>query len=106
MSVRVGMVSFAHVHAPAYAAVLRNLDEADFVGIADVDQDRGKEAAERFGVRYFEDAASLFRVVDAVVVCSENSNHARDVIPAPCTMGCTCSARSPSRPRSRTRWPS
>ncbi|MFL6008408.1 MAG: Gfo/Idh/MocA family protein [Rubrobacteraceae bacterium] len=82
MSVRVGMVSFAHVHAPAYAAVLRNLDEADFVGIADVDQDRGKEAAERFGVRYFEDAASLFRVVDAVVVCSENSNHARDVIPA------------------------
>ena len=82
MSVRVGMVSFAHVHAPAYAAVLGDLDEADFVGLTDADANRGREAAERFGVRYFEDADSLFGAVDAVVVCSENKNHARDVIPA------------------------
>jgi UDP-N-acetylglucosamine 3-dehydrogenase len=76
------MVSFAHVHAPAYAAVLGDLDEADFVGLIDADANRGREAAERFGVRYFEDADSLFGAVDAVVVCSENKNHARDVIPA------------------------
>jgi UDP-N-acetylglucosamine 3-dehydrogenase len=82
MSVRVGMVSFAHVHAPAYAAVLGNLEQADFVGLTDADANRGREAAERFGVRYFEDADSLFGEVDAVVVCSENKNHARDVIPA------------------------
>ena len=82
MSVRVGMVSFAHVHAPAYAAVLGDLDEADFVGLTDADANRGREAAERFGVRYFEDADSLSGAVDAVVVCSENKNHARDVIPA------------------------
>ena len=82
MSVRVGMVSFAHVHAPAYAAVLGDLEQADFVGLTDADANRGREAAERFGVRYFEDADSLFGAVDAVVVCSENKNHARDVIPA------------------------
>jgi UDP-N-acetylglucosamine 3-dehydrogenase len=82
MSVRVGMVSFAHVHAPAYAAVLAYLEQADFVGLTDADANRGREAAERFGVRYFEDAESLFGTVDAVVVCSENSNHARDTIPA------------------------
>jgi UDP-N-acetylglucosamine 3-dehydrogenase len=82
MSVRVGMVSFAHVHAPAYAAVLRDLDEADLVGIADRDANRGQETAERFGVRFFDDADALFGAVDAVVVCSENKNHARDVIPA------------------------
>jgi predicted dehydrogenase len=82
MSVRVGMVSFAHVHAPAYAAVLGNLDEADFVGLTDADANRSREAAGRFGVRSFEDADSLFGAVDAVVVCSENKNHARDVIPA------------------------
>jgi UDP-N-acetylglucosamine 3-dehydrogenase len=76
------MVSFAHVHAPAYAAVLGDLDEADFVGLIDADANRGREAAERFGVRYFEDADSLFGAVDAVVACSENKNHARDVIPA------------------------
>ena len=82
MSVRVGIVSFAHVHSPAYAAVLRDLEEADFVGITDEITDRGKEAAERFGVRYFESAGSLLGEVDAVVVCSENKHHARDVIPA------------------------
>ena len=82
MSVRVGMASFAHVHAPAYAAVLGNLDEADFVGLTDADANRGREEAERFGVRCFEDADSLYGTVEAVVVCSENKNHARDVIPA------------------------
>ncbi len=82
MSVRIGIVSFAHVHSPAYAAVLSDLDEADFVGITDANPDRGAEAAERFGVRFFEGADSLFGEVDAVVVTSENKNHVRDVIPA------------------------
>lgn len=82
MSVRVGIASFAHVHAPAYAAVLRDLEAADFVGISDEDPGRGREAAERFGVRYFETMDSLYAEVDAVVVCSENKHHARDVIPA------------------------
>jgi UDP-N-acetylglucosamine 3-dehydrogenase len=82
MSVRVGMVSFAHVHSPPYAAVLTDLDIADFVGITDEDADRGREAAERYGVRFFESADSLFQEIEAVVVCSENRNHARDVIPA------------------------
>jgi UDP-N-acetylglucosamine 3-dehydrogenase len=82
MSVRVGLVSFAHVHAPQYAAVLASLDSADFVGVADGDASRGREAAQRFGVRYFDDARALFETVDAVVICSENKNHARDVIPA------------------------
>jgi UDP-N-acetylglucosamine 3-dehydrogenase len=82
LSVRIGIVSFAHVHSPAYAGVLRDLDDADFVGITDEDRDRGAEAAELFGVRFFDSAASLLDEVDAVVVCSENKNHARDVIPA------------------------
>jgi UDP-N-acetylglucosamine 3-dehydrogenase len=79
---RVGVVSFAHVHAPHYAAVLAALDAADFVGIADDDASRGREAAERFGVRFFDDARALFEAVDAVVVCSENRNHSRDAIAA------------------------
>jgi UDP-N-acetylglucosamine 3-dehydrogenase len=82
MSARVGIVSFAHVHAPAYAAVLRDLDAAHFLGITDEDGDRGVEAAEHFGVRFFENADSLFGEAEAVVICSENRNHVRDVIPA------------------------
>jgi UDP-N-acetylglucosamine 3-dehydrogenase len=82
MSVRVGIVSFSHVHSPAYAGVLGDLNTADFVGITDEDAGRGAEAAEQFGVRFFHSAHSLFEEVDAVVVCSENKYHARDVIPA------------------------
>ena len=82
MSVRVGIVSFAHVHAPPYAAALAGLEAADFVGVADEDAPRGREAAERFGVRFFGEAEALFGEVDAVVVCSENRSHGRDVISA------------------------
>ena len=82
MSVRVGIVSFAHVHAPPYAGVLASLDAADFIGVADDDVPRGREAAGRFGVGYYEDARRLFDEVDAVVVCSENRNHARDAVAA------------------------
>jgi len=82
VSVRVGVVSFAHVHSAAYAAVLKDLDAADFIGITDEDPGRGAEAAELFGVRFFEGAATLFDEAEAVVVCSENKNHVRDVIPA------------------------
>jgi UDP-N-acetylglucosamine 3-dehydrogenase len=80
--VRVGVVSFAHVHAPPYASVLSSLDATDFVGVADDDTSRGREAADKFGIRFFEDARGLFEAVDAVVVCSENRKHARDVIAA------------------------
>jgi len=82
MSVKVGIVSFAHVHSPAYAGVLGHLDAADFVGITDEDAGRGAEAAEQFGVRFFDSEGSLSEEVDALVVCSENKNHGRDVIPA------------------------
>jgi UDP-N-acetylglucosamine 3-dehydrogenase len=82
LSVRVGIVSFAHVHSPAYASVLRDLDAADFVGITDEDRDRGAEAAELFDARFFDSATSLFEEVEAIVVCSENKYHARDVVPA------------------------
>jgi UDP-N-acetylglucosamine 3-dehydrogenase len=82
VSVRVGIVSFAHVHAPPYAAALAGLEAADFVGITDREAARGREAAERLGVGCFEEAESLFEAVDAVVVCSENRYHARDAISA------------------------
>jgi predicted dehydrogenase len=80
--VRVGIVSFAHVHAPPYAGALASLDAADFIGVADDDASRGREAAGRFGVHFFENARELFEEVDAVVVCSENRNHARDALAA------------------------
>jgi UDP-N-acetylglucosamine 3-dehydrogenase len=93
--VRVGLVGagfMGGVHLNAYAGIPevevvgvadgRIESAADFVRIADEDTGRGAEAAEYFSVRFFDSALSLFEEVEAVVVCSENRNHARDVIPA------------------------
>jgi UDP-N-acetylglucosamine 3-dehydrogenase len=82
MSIKVGILSFAHVHAPQYAAVLAALRAADFVGVSDDDPVRGREAADGFGVRYFDNPRALFEAVDAVVVCSENRKHPSDSIAA------------------------
>jgi predicted dehydrogenase len=78
--VRVGILSFAHVHAPQYAGVLADLEGTDFVGVSDDDAERGRAAAERYGVRCFAEAEALFDAVDSVIVCSENARHAEGVI--------------------------
>ncbi len=80
MKPRAGIVSFAHLHAHDYASALGDLSGlAEFVGITDDNPSRGREAAERYRVRFFEDAKKLFEETEAVIVCSENSKHLRDV---------------------------
>ena len=39
--------------------MLGDLDAADFVGITNEDADRGAEAAEQYGVRFFDYTLSL-----------------------------------------------
>jgi predicted dehydrogenase len=82
--VRVAMLSFAHLHAYAYAEILRQLPDAELVAIADDDAARGRDAAERFGaefMREWRDAAARDDI-DAVVICSENARHAEMTIAA------------------------
>jgi UDP-N-acetylglucosamine 3-dehydrogenase len=78
-AVRVGIVSFAHLHAASYASALNSLNGlADFVGVSDDDEARGREAAERYGVRFLSEK-ELLSEVEAVVVCTENVGHRRAV---------------------------
>lgn len=82
--VRVAMLSFAHSHANAYAAILDRLPDAEIVVVADDDEARGRGVAERFGVEFTADwrAAASRDDVDAVVICSENARHAEMTIAA------------------------
>lgn len=77
-AVDVGLVSTAHLHANGYAPILSGLDGANFVGIADEDEDRGREAADRYGTSYYE-RDDLLDEVDAAIVCSTNVDHADHV---------------------------
>jgi UDP-N-acetylglucosamine 3-dehydrogenase len=80
---KVGIVSFAHMHAHNYAAALGRLGGiAEFVGIADEDGSRGRAVAEQYGVPFIRDAGELLSVADAIIVCTENKDHARFTVEA------------------------
>ena len=76
MAVKIGMMSFAHMHAASYAACVNEIPEAVLVGIADDDPKRAKEMAERYKTKCFSSYQSLLKQdVDAVIICPENIKH-------------------------------
>jgi predicted dehydrogenase len=78
---KVGIVSFAHLHAEAYIGNLRNNPSVDFVGFYDSDSDRRRRYAEAYGAPSFGDWAEFLKTgVEAAVVCSENVHHRHDTL--------------------------
>ena len=76
--VKIGIMSFAHMHAHGYAACLKEHPGIEFVGIADDEPARAKEMAKRYGVKAFATYEDMLATdVDAVIVTSENANHRR-----------------------------
>lgn len=81
---KVGMISFAHGHANSYLNALLSLPEVEVVAIADDVKSRVEAAVAKNGLTYYEDYRDLLAraEIDAVVICSENANHARHTIEA------------------------
>lgn len=76
-TVRIGMMSFAHMHATSYAHSIASREDTELVGIADAEPARAEQMAARYSTRTFESYEALLAApgLDAVVVCSENVNH-------------------------------
>lgn len=73
---RIGMLSFAHLHAEAYIGNLRAIPGVEVMGIADDDQARGKHFADLFNAPLYPSyEALLAEQPDGVLVCSENVRH-------------------------------
>lgn len=86
-TVRIGIISFAHMHASSYAKSLTRLPHAEVAAVADDNEDRGGEAARQFGARYFRDYHQLLEQdIDAVIVTSENCLH-REIVEAAAAAG-------------------
>ncbi|WP_066189734.1 Gfo/Idh/MocA family protein [Gracilibacillus timonensis] len=80
---KVGMISFAHMHATAYAQYLRQHPDIEIIGIWDDHAERGREMAETYQTRFYHDLSQLLATeVEAVVICSENVKHKEHVIAA------------------------
>lgn len=73
---RIAILSFAHLHAEAYAANLRALPNVELIGIADENQARGRYFADLHKLRLFDSyQALLAEKPNGVIICSENANH-------------------------------
>ena len=75
--VRIGMFSFAHMHAASYIHFLAQMEGVTLAGIYDDDYDRGGRIAAQYNVPYFRREENLLdQDLDGAIICSENSLHA------------------------------
>jgi predicted dehydrogenase len=80
---KVGMISFAHGHAFSYLNALCANPDVEVTGIAHEEKSRVEAVVEQSGIPYYEDYRELLKSdIDAVVICSENANHAQQTIDA------------------------
>lgn len=87
MSVKIGMISFAHMHAESYANCLKQIG-ANIVGIYNEEKSSGEAIAKRYESKFYEDYHELLeQELDAVIVCSANADHKEHVI-ASAEAGC------------------
>ncbi|MBS4206021.1 Gfo/Idh/MocA family protein [Lederbergia citrea] len=80
---KIGIISFAHMHALSYATHIVNNPEVELAYIWDNDEQRGKEMATKFDCQFTSDFDEFLNTdIDAVIICSENANHKEHVIQA------------------------
>lgn len=80
---KIGMMSFAHMHAYSYAEGLKNIPNVELVGIYDDNVERGQEVAVNYNTIHYSDQADfLAQEMDAVIICSENNQHKEMVLNA------------------------
>jgi predicted dehydrogenase len=73
---RLGILSFAHLHAESYIEVLRTMPGVEVIGLADDNAERGRYFAGQYNTRLFDSYANLLaEKPDGVLICSENSRH-------------------------------
>lgn len=83
MVIKIGMISFAHMHAYSYAQALLDMPGVELTGVADENEKRGKEVALKYKTQYFSSKEELLASeIDGVIITSENANHLGDVLAA------------------------
>ena len=75
-NIRIGLLSFAHLHATSYAAHLQRQPSVEIVGLWNEDTRVAEEMAARYDITRYDSADALVEAgLDGVVICSENVNH-------------------------------
>jgi predicted dehydrogenase len=76
MKIKLGIMSFAHMHALSYAACVNDLADVELTAVWDDDAKRGKAMAKQYKTK-FEPKLEKFLALDTqgVIICSENIKH-------------------------------
>ena len=78
--IRMGLISFAHLHALSYADCLKRNPDIDFVAFFDEDKRRATEMASKFEVPASASLQQLLRKkIHGVIVTSPTAEHAKHV---------------------------
>jgi len=81
--IKIGMLSFAHVHANGYAKQVNENEKTEIVAIWDHMESRGKGAAEQYKVPFYSDLDKILELdIDAVVVNVETNMHPEVMVAA------------------------
>lgn len=73
-TLRIGIMSFAHLHAEGYIQNLRQTPGVEMIGFSDTDAERGQHFAEIFDAQWYPTHEALIaEQPDGVIVCSENA---------------------------------
>lgn len=73
MRLKIGILSFAHLHAEAYIQNLRAIDGMEVIGLADDDEQRAEHFARLCAHRFRTYEELLDARPEGVIICSENS---------------------------------
>jgi predicted dehydrogenase len=80
MAIRIGILSFAHVHAEGYQANLKRIAGVELVGFSHENSEEGRHFAEQYGLPWFSGHRELLAEgLDGVLICSENATHLKFV---------------------------
>jgi UDP-N-acetylglucosamine 3-dehydrogenase len=80
---KVGIISFAHMHAYSYANALLKQEGVEIGGIYDKDAERGTNASSQYETTFYNSVEELLASdIEAVIVTSENIYHREHVIAA------------------------
>jgi UDP-N-acetylglucosamine 3-dehydrogenase len=80
---KIGIISFAHMHAFSYATQLLKQRDVELCAIWDEEPTRGEKMAKQFNCTYFQDVTEFLQTdLEAVIVCSENAKHREHVVAA------------------------
>lgn len=74
--IKIGVISFDHMHALSYTRQLMDIKDVELYGIADENEFRGTTMASQFHTSYFSDYHELLdKDIDGVIICTDNSRH-------------------------------